>query len=73
MSEQTLSQPPIFNAVPPDVPETRAREFWLSVRKALLEQTDAIERLLNIRPRTAELRAQMRAAKRDSDSGKTSL
>lgn len=30
--------------------------FYKTLRKTLLEQVDAIERLLNISPRTAELR-----------------
>lgn len=32
------------------------RELFMTQRKALLEQVDAIERLLDISPRTAEMR-----------------
>lgn len=32
------------------------REYLMMVRQALLMQLDAIERLLNVSPRTAELR-----------------
>ena len=60
---------PIVLATPHNVPESQAREFWLSVRKALLEQTDAIERMLAIEPRTSQLRAQMRNMRRcESDN-----
>ena len=31
-------------------------QYYMTQRKTLLEQVDAIERLLNISPRTAELR-----------------
>jgi hypothetical protein len=34
------------------------REFWMGVRRALLELVDVIERALGIEPRTAELRSQ---------------
>jgi len=34
------------------------REFWLAVRQALLMMVDAIERLCNVTPRTAEVRKQ---------------
>ena len=33
-----------------------SREFWLQIRQALLMIIDAIERMLGIEPRTAELR-----------------
>ena len=45
-------------------PITTSRQFWLSVRQALLGQVDAIEVLLGMRPRTAELRASQNAARR---------
>ena len=32
------------------------REFWMLIRQALLMALDAIERMLAIEPRTAELR-----------------
>jgi hypothetical protein len=32
------------------------REFWMLIRQALLMALDAIERMLEIQPRTAELR-----------------
>jgi len=32
------------------------REFWMAIRQALLMALDAIERMLDIQPRTAELR-----------------
>jgi hypothetical protein len=32
------------------------REFWMAVRQALLMMLDALERKLDINPRTAELR-----------------
>jgi len=32
------------------------REFWMAIRQALLMALDAIERMLGIEPRTAELR-----------------
>ena len=34
------------------------REFWLAVRQSLLLMVDAVERFLNISPRTSELRRQ---------------
>ena len=36
------------------------REFWMMVRQALLMLLDALERRLEISPRTAELRKQLR-------------
>ena len=33
-----------------------SRDFWLAVRQALLMMVDAIERELNLCPRTAKLR-----------------
>lgn len=36
------------------------REFWRQQRQALLMQIDAIERLLELNPRTAELRKERR-------------
>lgn len=35
-----------------------SREFWIAVRQALLMFLDALERELQISPRTAELRKQ---------------
>ena len=35
---------------------TPDREFWMAVRQAMLMVIDAIERMLAIEPRTAELR-----------------
>lgn len=32
------------------------RDFWLAFRQALLMMVDAIERALDVRPRTSELR-----------------
>lgn len=34
------------------------RAFWLVIRQALLMIVDAIERLCNVQPRTAEVRKQ---------------
>jgi hypothetical protein len=36
------------------------REFWTVMRQALLLMIDAIERMLEIEPRTAELRKMLR-------------
>lgn len=37
--------------------QTKAdREFWMAVRQALLMALDALERWLDVQPRTAELR-----------------
>lgn len=32
------------------------REFWMAIRQALLMALDALERMLGVSPRTAELR-----------------
>jgi hypothetical protein len=37
-------------------------EFWRAVRQALLLLIDALERELNIRPRTAELRKEHKSS-----------
>ena len=37
------------------------REFWMMIRQALLMALDTMERMLNIEPRTAELRKAKRA------------
>jgi len=39
------------------------RAFWLQLRQALLMMVDAIERMIDIQPRTSELRKE---AKRDA-------
>ena len=39
----------------------RDREFWMLVRQGLLLIVDAIERLLIVEPRTAELRKERKA------------
>ena len=39
---------------------TNEREFWMAVRQALLMVLDALERMLSIEPRTAELRQRMK-------------
>lgn len=36
------------------------KDFWLAVRQALLMLIDAIERFVNIAPRTSELRKERR-------------
>jgi hypothetical protein len=38
----------------------RERELWMGIRQALLMAVDAIERWLEITPRTAELRREAR-------------
>jgi hypothetical protein len=40
------------------------RAFWLAQRQALLMWLDAIERRLNIQPRTADLRKEIKASGR---------
>jgi hypothetical protein len=40
--------------------ETKERKLWLMIRQALLLMVDAIERFLDIRERTAELREEKR-------------
>ena len=39
------------------------RAFWMQVRQALLMMVDAIERMVDVQPRTSELR---RERKRDA-------
>ena len=43
------------------------REFWMLMRQALLLMVDAIERMLNVIPRTADLRKSERSANRELD------
>lgn len=38
------------------------REFWMLIRQALLLAVDAIERMLNMYPRTADLRRDTKQA-----------
>jgi hypothetical protein len=44
---------------------TETREFWLAVRQALLMVLDALERMLDISPRTAELRHDKKLLRRN--------
>ena len=44
------------------------REYLMQVRQALLLQLDAIERVLNITPRTSELRKRERERAKVSDT-----
>ena len=46
----------------PNMDAQKQREAWLQVRDGLLKQVDALERMLDISPRTAEIR---KAAKFD--------
>jgi hypothetical protein len=39
---------------------TPTREFWMCLRNALLSVVDAIERMLDITPTTAQIRRQAR-------------
>jgi len=39
--------------------------LWLTVRQALLLIVDGIERFLDIEPRTAELRKELRATRKE--------
>jgi len=41
------------------------REFWKLIREALLSAVNAIELLLEIRPRTSELRREWRTAQKE--------
>jgi hypothetical protein len=41
------------------------REFWMLIRQALLMVVDAIERRLEISPRTSELKRQLKNKSKD--------
>ena len=41
------------------------RDLWLSIRQALLMVVDAIERAFGVEPRTAELRRELRATRKE--------
>lgn len=43
------------------------RDFWMAVRQALLMMLDALERMLEIEPRTAELRGWYKRSKIAAD------
>jgi len=43
---------------------TDKKQFWLDIRQALLMMVAAIERELNVTPRTAELRKELKAKKK---------
>ena len=43
------------------------RDFWLAVRQALLMLVDALERELDICPRTADLRKKKRNPERSAE------
>lgn len=47
------------------IDRTREREFWILIRQAILLMVDAIERRLDIHPRTAELRKEARGQQPD--------
>ena len=42
-----------------------SREFWMAVRQAVLMFLDALERELGLMPRTAELRREKKAERRE--------
>ena len=43
------------------------RKFWMGMREAYLSQVDAIERRLDIKPRTSELRREEKLKKYRKD------
>lgn len=43
------------------------KQFYLAIRQALLALVDAIERWRGITPRTAELKAEAKAARKERD------
>ena len=40
--------------------EKKEKHFWLAIRQALLMAVDAIERLLEMHPRTSQLRDELK-------------
>lgn len=46
--------------------EERSYAFWMQIRDSLLKQVDAIERMLEITPRTSELRKMAKETKVDT-------
>jgi hypothetical protein len=58
-----LSQLPAAGAAGRGHQEMTDYDFWMAVRQALLMVLDALERMLEIEPRTAELRGWYKQSK----------